>query len=85
MSADVERVSSQKSGGNEKTPLPVGEKSGIVTHDLDSEAGLQHGHLQELEVDLNIILKESGEEDFDGDQSPYPEGMSPPYLIISLC
>jgi hypothetical protein len=39
-----------------------------------AESGNETGHLQELEVDIAVILKEDGEEDIEGDQSPYPEG-----------
>jgi hypothetical protein len=73
MSTKVERASTPDSGGDEKTTFP--EKSAIPAVESDNEAGTEHGHLQELEVDLNLILKEEGEEDFEGDQSPYPEGV----------
>jgi len=75
MSGTVERVSSEDSRGEEKTAFPADEKSAVPALESDNEAGQEHGHLQELEVDMNLILKEEGEEDFEGDQSPYPEGM----------
>lgn len=47
---------------------------------IDTESGdgteLDTGHLQELEVDLGLIVKEGGLIDIEGDQSPYPEGKS---------
>lgn len=44
--------------------------------DVDvAESGQENGHLQELEVDMAVILKEDGLEDIEG-QSPYPEGTS---------
>jgi hypothetical protein len=45
--------------------------------DIDLNNGdMENGHLKELEVDVSKVLGEEGLEDIDGDDSPYPEGMS---------
>lgn len=74
MSGSVERVSSHESHQDEKTALPTDEKMATPAQESDNEATLEHGHMQELEVDMALVLKEEGEEDYEGDQSPYPEG-----------
>lgn len=53
----------------------IDEKKVAVDVDTENnESSLDEGHLQELEVDLDGILKEDGEEDIDGEHSPYAEG-----------
>jgi hypothetical protein len=42
----------------------------------EDELEYGHGHLQELEVDVERVIREEREEDIDGDESPYPEGNS---------
>lgn len=62
---------------DEKTVSPV-------TILQDGETELEHGHMQELEVNVARVLKEDGLEGIEGDQSPYPEGLSaPPFLRSS--
>ena len=49
-----------------------------IDTEVDAEnidSGFGDGHMQELEVDMDGILKEDGEE-IDGDHSPYAEGIS---------
>lgn len=48
----------------------------LEASDNDS-ASLENGHLQELEVDLDLVIKEQGLEDYDADHSPFPEGTFP--------
>lgn len=36
---------------------------------------IEHGHLQEIEVDMNKILGDADIEDLDAHTSPYPEGI----------
>lgn len=38
------------------------------------ETEVERGALEELDVDLNTVLKEDAEIDIESDQSPYPEG-----------
>lgn len=56
---------------DEKTAWPVVNS----TNDSDA-ASIEHGHLQELEVDLDLVMQEQGEEDYAADHSPFPEGTS---------
>jgi hypothetical protein len=54
---------------DEKTASPV---------DVDVSAGgpeLEHGHLQDLEIDVGRVLKDDTIEDIESDTSPYPEGI----------
>lgn len=59
----------------ELLPSGMDEKKGNAEIDPENnESGPEDGHLQELEVDMDLILKDDGEEDYAGDHSPYPEG-----------
>jgi OPT family oligopeptide transporter len=52
------------------------KNSGLVgVTGRDEKTGLdeEHGHLQELEVDIGQVLEDSGIDDIEGDHSPYPE------------
>lgn len=49
------------------------------------EAELEHGHLKELEVDVSKVVGEEGLEDYDGDESPYPEGKLAHSRLIYQC
>lgn len=60
---------------------PLDEKHPVVDSEGGHGAYMENGHLQELEVDMGIILKEDGLEDIEGDQSPYPEGNFPSEMI----
>lgn len=53
--------------------------------DASDEIGLEHGHMQELEVDLHKILKEEEVSDIDGDESPYAEGTRTSPNVYSVC
>lgn len=35
---------------------------------------IEHGHLQEIEVDVDRVLHDQGVKDVNADTSPYPEG-----------
>ena len=62
----------------EALPSEMDEKK--VNTEIDAEnndSGLEDGHMQELEVDMDGILLDGGDEDIDGDHSPYAEGISP--------
>jgi len=50
----------------------------------NNDSGLEDGDMQELEVDMDGILKDDREEDIDGDHSPYAEGISCPTCIRSF-
>lgn len=47
-------------------------ETGIFTEPIDVE----HGHLQEIEVDVDKVLHDVEVKDVDADTSPYPEGMA---------
>lgn len=56
-----------------------GLKIDKITRDEETDLNngdMENGHLKELEVDVSKVLGEEGLEDIDGDDSPYPEGMS---------
>ena len=56
----------------EDTDNGYAEKKGEEpkTEPIDHE----HGHLQEIEVDLNHVVNDREIKDIDDDTSPYPEG-----------
>ncbi|RDW67024.1 small oligopeptide transporter-1 [Coleophoma crateriformis] len=54
------------------SPKVVDEKT-VTEVTNPTEAGLEHGHLTELEVDLNLVIEDKGEEDYDAAHSPFPE------------
>jgi len=62
-------------------PKSLGEKTASpVDVDVDVSASgpeLEHGHLQDLEIDVGRVLKDDTIEDFESDTSPYPEGIDP--------
>ena len=61
----------------EALPSGVGEKKVHTEVDPENDdSGLEYGYMQELEVDIDGILRDGGEEDIDGDHSPYAEGIS---------
>lgn len=51
------------------------KKTAVVT---DSDPNIEHGHLKDLEVDLQEILEDQGdaevEGDYEADHSPFAEG-----------
>lgn len=55
--------------------LAQGEKLNIKTaHNLHGQdIELENGHLAELEVDMERVLDEEGEGDYDADTSPFPQ------------
>ena len=62
----------------QKTADNVDSKTAEVGVEADSY-DIEHGHLQEIEVDVDKVLHDGEIKDVDADTSPYPEGM------ISLC
>jgi hypothetical protein len=65
---------------DEKTVQP------IVNGTEDSDAAsIEHGHLQELEVDLDLVIQEQGEEDYAADHSPFPEGTFSSFFTDKSC
>ncbi|RDW61997.1 small oligopeptide transporter-1 [Coleophoma cylindrospora] len=56
-----------------QTPPKVVDEKTATEVVNSSEAGLEHGHLTELEVDLNLVIEDKGEEDYDAAHSPFPE------------
>jgi hypothetical protein len=61
---------------DKRSPKYVDEKCLHAFMDADEESASSPGtgHLQELEVDLDLVIKEQGEEDYDADHSPFAEG-----------
>lgn len=53
-----------------------GLKIDDITPTEETDTDIENGHMKELEVDVQKILGEEGIEDIDGDDSPYPEGIS---------
>ena len=58
------------------------EKTESITEKEVEAAGVEHGHLQELEVDLSKTLQEAGIDEIESDHSPYPEGMKEVFQSI---
>lgn len=48
-----------------------GAEAGVTVDATD----IEHGHLQEIEVDVDKVLHDGEVKDVDADTSPYPEGM----------
>lgn len=46
----------------------------IKTASPVDEPAIEHGHLQDLEVDVAKVLEDDTVEDLEADTSPYPEG-----------
>lgn len=53
------------------------EESEPKTAAVSGDAEVEHGRMDELEVDLATVLKEENEYSYESDRSPFPEGMSP--------
>lgn len=47
-----------------------------VTSAQDLDLELEHGHLMDLEVDVQHVVGDVGIDDIEGGSSPYPEGWS---------
>ncbi|KAI6966827.1 small oligopeptide transporter, OPT family [Hortaea werneckii] len=56
---------------NEQGGTGVPEKTGV--QETMQPVDLEHGHMQELEVDMDHVLEDRKIEDVDSDTSPYPE------------
>ncbi len=71
----------------EYSPEKGNEKKVIEDHEgnASDEIGLEHGHLQDLEVDLDKVLNEEDLQDIDGDESPYAEGTFPAFMGPQIC
>ncbi|KAH7079752.1 small oligopeptide transporter, OPT family [Paraphoma chrysanthemicola] len=67
---DGVQVNTQDDYGN-KHPIIDEEKTEPRTPEQDVD--IQHGHLQEIEVDLSHVVEDREIKDIDGDTSPYPE------------
>lgn len=66
-------------GGPERVHDKDVKMDSITKNEEDLNDGdMENGHMKELEVDVSKVLQEEGIEDIDGDDSPYPEGMSSP-------
>jgi hypothetical protein len=64
----------------QKTADNIDSKGAEVGVEADSY-DIEHGHLQEIEVDVDKVLHDGEIKDVDADTSPYPEGMIDLYLI----
>lgn len=53
--------------------IPQDTKGGDIEHDVQP-VDVEHGHLQEIEVDVDKVLHDGEIKDVDEDTSPYPEG-----------
>lgn len=55
---------------------PTGLEEKDLRADLDpATPELEHGHLQELEVDVDKVAHDQRQHSIEEDTSPYPEGM----------
>ena len=62
-----------------ESPTAVDEKD--FKTDLGPAAPeLEHGHLQELEVDVDKVAHDERQHSIEEDTSPYPEGMKSPVI-----
>lgn len=52
---------------------PSDTKGGNISPEV-SDVDIEHGHLQEIEVDVAKVLHDDTIEDIESDTSPYPEG-----------
>ena len=57
----------------QKTADDLDRKGAEVGVEADSP-DIEHGHLQEIEVDVDKVLHDGEVKDVDADTSPYPEG-----------
>ena len=69
----------------------IADKSDVVrsssvnsTPEASSPEEGEHGKIQELEVDLGEVIEEKGEESWESEHSPFPEGSSPETTSIAL-
>ena len=62
-----------------KDPDKKSAEAGVVSEPAD----IEHGHLQEIEVDVDKVLHDGEVKDIDADTSPYPEGMLPDAFALS--
>jgi hypothetical protein len=67
-SVQLNALEPQKTGDN------IDSKGAEVGVEADSY-DIEHGHLQEIEVDVDKVLHDGEIKDVDADTSPYPEGM----------
>lgn len=57
----------------QKTAENIDSKAAEVG--VEDSYDIEHGHLQEIEVDVDKVLHDGEIKDVDADTSPYPEGM----------
>lgn len=62
--------------------LDKDDKGGDVEVGVQPE-DVEHGHLQEIEVDMDKVLGDAEIEDLEADTSPYPEGK--PEHVSTTC
>jgi hypothetical protein len=51
------------------------EVSEVKTSTKSGDAEVEHGRMDELEIDLAQVLKEDTEFSYESNRSPFPEGM----------
>jgi hypothetical protein len=68
----------------QKTASNIDSKGAEVGVEADSY-DIEHGHLQEIEVDVDKILHDGEIKDIDADTSPYPEGTIKLYSVVKAC
>lgn len=61
-------------------PLKAEEKDPGSAEAVTTESDVEHGHLEDLEVDIGKVLRERQEHNLEDDTSPYPEGT--PILVF---
>lgn len=59
--------------GTSKDQADTGIPEKTRVHETIQPVDLEHGHMQELEVDIGHVLEDRKIEDVESDTSPYPE------------
>lgn len=70
----TEDFDKKPSGSDEENGVELPEKNGAGGN--VEPVDMQHGHLQEIEVDLDHVVHDQELKDIDSDTSPYPEVVS---------
>lgn len=66
-------------------PADNSDKKGAEVGVEADSPDIEHGHLQEIEVDVDKVLHDGEVKDVDADTSPYPEGTVWTVVFTSVC
>lgn len=76
----TEDFGKKPSGSDEENGVELPEKNGAGGN--VEPVDMQHGHLQEIEVDLDHVVHDQELKDIDSDTSPYPEVVSVQFFFL---